>query len=132
MDFKIERKFSTIEEFTRSYISRALEVLLENGGPLVLGEWEYALRKKVSEDIGISEAQIILLHHSLHWTFFSHNSEAISPLNLFHGKGKDSHLYVGLKEEIVPKKIEGLISYIQSEHGPYLKERVSGFNISLQ
>lgn len=125
-------KAVTLEGFISSYIKNAITEVYSERGPVSLDRWEKGLRKRVSLDTGLSEEQIGALHHPFHWAFFLKDSKEISPFEIEWGKGRDSKLYVHLKEKPVSEKLDSLAKYIFSEYGiKYLRTKADNANIPL-
>jgi hypothetical protein len=122
-----------LQEFIHNYVSTSLALFSEQSDTIPLKEWEDHLRKRVSKDTGLSYDQVVFLHHPFHWTFFSNGCKEYSPLELVHGKGIDSNLYVKLKEKVTPEEIDTLANKVYESYGKsYLPERISGTSIPLQ
>lgn len=127
-----KNKSVTLEGFVRSYIKNAITEFYSERKPVSLNNWEKGLRKRVSLDTGLSEEQIGTLHHPFHWVFFSKDSKEISPFEIEGGKGRDSNLYVYLKEKPVSEKLDSLAKYIYLEYGKkYLRTKADNANIPL-
>jgi hypothetical protein len=127
-----ENRPVTLEGFVRSYIKNAIIEFYSEKEPVSLNDWENGLRKRVSLDTGLSEEQICILHHPFHWVFFSKDSKEISPFEIGGGRGRDSNLYVSLKEKPVSEKLDRLAKYIYLEYGrKYLRTKVDNANIPL-
>jgi len=106
-----------IDNFVEIYVSTALD-LVGKKGEMPFSEFENIIRERVSEVMGISEKDVVYLHHSIHWAFFLGENP---PLSYVQAKKRGEDPKVGLNGDSVDKSY--LIKYILDNHKPYLMER---------
>ncbi len=112
------RDFS-LGRFIEVYISKTFEKLSK---PISLESFDMEIRKKVSNEVNISEEIILALHHPFHWTFFCEDD---CPFAYTSPKEKNSPIIVEPKKNYVIQTKEFYKKMIMDKYKDYLTARIN-------
>jgi len=115
-----ERGLLNLEKFASVYIENAFKIAEES---LSRECFDEQLMDAVSKETGLSEKQVLYLHHAFYWEFFCNNN------SVFEYVQTREKVYVRLKGPYTFKDIENMKKSVLEKHRGYLQERINSQSI---